>query len=66
MDESYLSKPDGKSRAAGHFYLYNCNDNSFNNSVILTLSTIIKHIMLSAFKAELAALYYDCKLATPL
>jgi hypothetical protein len=66
MDASYLSKPGDKSRAAGHFYLSNCNDEDFNNGAILTLSTIIKHVMLSASEAELAALYYDCKLATPL
>jgi hypothetical protein len=66
MDASYLSKPGGKSRAAGHFYLSNCNDKNFNNGTILTLSTIIKHIMSSAFKAELPALYYGCKLAAPL
>jgi hypothetical protein len=65
-DASYLSEPGGKSRAAGHFYLSNCNDDDFNNGAILTLSTVIKHIMSSASKAELAALYYGYKLATPL
>ncbi len=61
-DVSYLSEPGVKSRAAGHFYLSNCNDKDFNNCAILTLSTIIKHVMSSASKAKLAALYYDCKL----
>ncbi len=65
-DVSYLFKPSGKSRAAGHFYLSNCNDKDFNNGDILTLSTIIKHVMSSASGAELAALYYGCKLAAPL
>jgi hypothetical protein len=54
---THLFKPGGESRAAGHFYLSNHNDKTFNNGAILTLSTIIKHIMLSASKAELAALY---------
>jgi hypothetical protein len=63
---SYLSKPGGKSRGAGHFYLSNCNDEDFNNGAILTLSTIIKHVMSSASKAKLAMLYYGCKLAAPL
>ena len=62
-DVSYLSKPGGKSRAAGHFYFSNYNDKDFNNGAILTLSTIIKHIMLSASEAELAMPYYGCKLA---
>jgi hypothetical protein len=66
MDASYLSKPGSKSRAAGHFYLSNCNDKDFNNGAILTLSTIIKHVMSSASKAELATLYYGYKLPTPL
>ncbi len=63
---SYLSKPGGKSRVAGRFYLTNCNSEGFNNCAILTLLTIIKQVMLSASKAELAALYYSCKLAPPL
>ncbi len=66
MDASYLSKPGGKSRVAGHFYLSNCNDKDFNNGTILTLLTTIKHIMSSASKAKFAALYYGCKLAAPL
>ena len=65
-DAPYLSKPGGKSRAAGYFYLLNHNDEDFNNGAILTLLTIIKHIMSSASKAKLAALYYGCKLAIPL
>ncbi len=50
---------------AGHFYLSNRNDKDFNNGAILTLSTIIKHIMLLASKAKLTTLYYSCKLAAP-
>jgi hypothetical protein len=65
-DASYLSKPGGKSQAAGHFYLSNHNDEDFNNGAILTLSTIIKHLMLSASEAELTKLYYSCKLAARL
>jgi hypothetical protein len=66
MDASYLSKPGCKSRAAKHFYLSNCNDKDFNNGAILILSTITKHIMLSASEAKLATLYYGCKHAAPL
>ncbi len=65
-DASYLSGPGGKSRAAGHFYLLNRNDEDFNNGAILTLSTIIKHVMLLVSEAKLATLYYGCKLAAPL
>ena len=65
-DASYLSKMGGKSRAAGHFYLSNVNDEDFNNGAILTLSSIIKHVMSSASEAKMAALYYGCKVAAPL
>ncbi len=65
-DASYLSEPGGKSRAAGHFYLTNRNDKDFNNGAILTLSSIIKHIMSSASETKLAALYYGCKQAIPI
>jgi hypothetical protein len=61
-----LFKQGGKSRAVGHFKISNCNDKDFNNGAILTLSTIFKDVMSSASKAELAALYYGCKLAAPL
>jgi hypothetical protein len=63
---SYLSKQEGKSRASAHFYITNEGKKKFNNGAILTLSSIIKHVMSSASKAELAALYYGCKLAIPL
>jgi hypothetical protein len=57
---------NGKSRASAHFYLTNHKDKEFNNGAILTLSSIIKHVMSSASEAELAALYYGCKLAIPI
>jgi hypothetical protein len=63
---SYLSKQEGKSRASAHFYLTNDDEEEFNNGIILTLSSIIKYVMSSASKAELATLYYGCKLAVPL
>jgi hypothetical protein len=66
MDASYLSETGGRSRATGHFYLTNQNDKDFNNRAVLTLSSIIKHVMSSTSEAELAALYYGCKTAAPL
>jgi hypothetical protein len=65
-DASYFSEPNGKSRASAHFYLTNHDDKEFNNGTILMLSSIVKHVMSSASKAELAALYYGCKLAVPI
>ena len=63
---SYLSKLGGKYRAVGHFYLTNRIDEDFNNWAILTLSSIIKHVMSSAMEAELATLYNGCKQAAPI
>eukprot|EP00957_Ditylum_brightwellii_P195361 14884607-Ditylum_brightwellii.AAC.1 len=65
-DASYLSKKKAPSRAAGHFYLSNKNDKEFNNDAILTLSTIIRHVVASASEAELAALFYNAREAVPL
>ncbi len=65
-DTSYLSEQAGKIRASAHFYLTNHDDKEFNNGAILMLSSIIKHVMSSASKAKLAALYYGCKLAVPI
>jgi hypothetical protein len=65
-DAYYLSEAGGKSPVAGHFYLTNQNNENFNNGAVLTLSAIIKHLMSSASKAELSALYYGCKMAAPL
>jgi hypothetical protein len=66
MNASYLSKQVGKSHASSHFYLTNHINKEFNNGAILTLSCIIKHVMFSTSEAELAALYYICKLAVPI
>ena len=65
-DASYLSEPKAKSRAGGHFWLGNKCDTYFNNGAIVTLSSVIKHVMSSASESELAALFYNCKAAVPL
>jgi hypothetical protein len=65
-DASYLSEPGGKSCTSTHLYLTNHDDKKFNNSAILTLSSIIKHVMSLASESKLAALYYGCKLAVPI
>ena len=65
-DESYLSEKQARSRAGGHFYLTNHNNEIFNNGAVLTISSIIKHIMASASEAELAAMFYNSRKAIPL
>ena len=64
-DVSYLSEFMGKSRARGHYFLTN-NKHTFNNGPILTLSSIIKHVVGLAAKAELVVLFYNCKQTMPL
>jgi hypothetical protein len=59
---SYLLEQNSKSNTSAHFYLTNHNDKEFNKGIILTLSSIIKHVMSSASKVELAALYYGANL----
>ena len=66
LDASYLSEPESKSRAAGHFYLSKNKDEIFNNGAVMTLYKIIKHVLDSAPEAETAALFYSCKAAIPL
>eukprot|EP00957_Ditylum_brightwellii_P159893 12170741-Ditylum_brightwellii.AAC.1 len=65
-DASYLSERNARSRAAGHFYLANKTNEDLNNGVILTLSSIICHVVASASKAKLAALFYNAQEAVPL
>ena len=65
-DASYLSEAKARSRAGGHVYLTNTNDENFRNGAVLTVSTIIKHVMASASEAELAAMFYNSREAIPL
>ena len=56
-DASYLSEPNARSRAGGHFFLSNDTLYPANNGAILTIAQIIKNVMSSAAEAELGALY---------
>ena len=60
-DASYLSKYNSKSRTAGHYYLTKAHNETFNNREIISLSTIIKHVVALASDSELAALFYNGK-----
>eukprot|EP00957_Ditylum_brightwellii_P105260 8023753-Ditylum_brightwellii.AAC.1 len=64
-DASYLSESKARSRAAGHFYLANKNNEEFNNAAVLTLLTIIRHAVTLMSEAELAALFYNAREAVP-
>jgi hypothetical protein len=62
---SYLLEQNCKNRASAHFYLTNHDEKEFNNGAILTLSSIIKHIMSSASEVKLAALATVANLPFP-
>jgi hypothetical protein len=64
-DASYLSETNARSRAGGHFFMSNDEAIPGNNCAILTVSQIIKAVMLSAAEAEIKALYINCKEAIP-
>ena len=56
-DASYLSEPNARSRAGGHFFLSSDTVHPPNNGAILTIAKVIKNVMSSAAEAELGALY---------
>eukprot|EP00956_Cyclotella_meneghiniana_P006601 scaffold8724_cov70-Cyclotella_meneghiniana.AAC.1 len=57
-DASYLSEPEARIRAGGHFFLSSNAEIPPNNGAVLNIAHIIKHFMSSAtVEAELGALY---------
>jgi hypothetical protein len=60
-DASYLSEPKAQSQAGGHFVLSDTSSNPPNNGAILIIAHIIKNVMSSTTKAELAALYINAQ-----
>ena len=66
-DASYLSEPQARSRAGGHFFL---SDNTAippsNNGAVHSIAKIIKSVMSSAAEAELGALYINAREALPM
>ena len=61
----YLSESGACSRAGGHFSLSNNSAKPPNNGGVLAVSQIIKAVMSSAAKAEIGALYINCRAAIP-
>ena len=56
-DVSFFSKPKMRSHAGGHCFLSGDSTVPHNNSAVLNIALIIKHVTSSATKAVLAALY---------
>jgi hypothetical protein len=64
-DASYLSESKARSRAAGHFYMGNKeNDDDTTNGSILATTSIMKAVLSSASEAEIGALFENTKRAT--
>ena len=64
-DAEYLVEQGAKSRAGGYFYLGNKNGNLINGSIHI-IEKIIKHVMSSEAKVEIAALFMNAKAAIPI
>ncbi len=61
-DAGYLNESKSRSRAGGHFFLSNSNEQyPPNNGAILTIAQIIDAVMLSAAEAEIGALFINAK-----
>lgn len=65
-DASYLSEPQARSRAAGHFFLDNQAPNTplGNNGAILNPTGTLKHVVSSAAESEVGGLFVNAKEAT--
>ena len=64
-DTSYLSEPKSRSRAGGHFYMSNNEEEPPNNGPVHIVAQIIKNVMTSAVDAESGALYMNSRQAIP-
>ena len=61
IDASYLSELKARSKAGGHFFMFNDDAIPSNNGSVLTVFQIIKAVMSSAAEAELGALFLNCR-----
>ena len=64
-DASYLSEPKARSRAGGHFFLSENEEDPTNNGAVLNTAKIIKAVMSSAAEAELGAMFINAREAVP-
>jgi hypothetical protein len=64
LDASYLSKPDARSRARGHFFMGSLPTDGKPirlNGAFYTLCLILQFVVASAAEAELGALFLNCQ-----
>jgi hypothetical protein len=62
-DYWYLTEPEARSRAGGHFFISSKSRNGEqqHNDSILTLPTILRMVVASAAEAEIGALFFNAK-----
>jgi hypothetical protein len=65
VDAGYLSETKFRSRAVEQIYLLEDDSTPHFNGTVLTITTIIKFVMGSAAKAELAALFIAARKMVP-
>jgi hypothetical protein len=65
-DASYLSEPKARSRAGGHFFLSENDEDPGDNGAVHTVAKIIKAVMSSAAEAKLGGLFINAKTAVPI
>ena len=64
-DASYLTEPKERSRAGGHFFMSENNQDPKNNGAVLNIAKIIKRVISSAAEAEIGALFLNSRQAIP-
>ena len=64
-DAAYLVAPMSRSRAGGYHYL-GSQDGTLFNALVFVQAKVIKNVMGSAAKAEVAALYFNAQEALPI
>ena len=62
-DASYLSEPKARSRAGGHWFMANEEENAENNGAVLNIAKIICNVVTSAASAEIGALFINTRQA---
>jgi hypothetical protein len=62
-DAGYLNKPESRSRSGGHFFISSKpkKGEQQHNVPLLTLSTILRMVVVSAVEAEIGALFLNAK-----
>merc|ERR1711966_444523 len=64
-DASYLTEPKARSRAGGHFYMADDNEEQPAAGPVHNVAQIIRNVMTSAADAEIGALYINSRQAIP-